>query len=329
VVLVLALVGLGAASIVFWKQRQETEAALVQAREQEAQAQAQRRRTEADFQKALHGVTQILMQLDPRPGAPPLQGDALRRALVEQGLQFFQNFIDEQSTDPTVRFQSGLAYRLMATVYCSQQNVVQAQAMMRKAFALLEDLVAAYPQEPTYRSQLIATHYLMGALFTSTGRPGEARLEYARVAELYRLALRYDTRAETLNGFAWFLVDCPDVTLRDAALAIKLAEQAVAQNPTSGAMWNTLGVARYRAGQWASAIADLEKSMNYNEGGTPYDWFFLAMACWKLEAPARAHGWFEKAVARMNQNGSQGEDLLRYRAEAALLLGEPGPASAK
>src|SRR5262249_30224717 len=49
-VLALAVVGLGAGNVVFWKQRQEIRAALVEARAQEAQAQAQRRRTEADFE---------------------------------------------------------------------------------------------------------------------------------------------------------------------------------------------------------------------------------------------------------------------------------------
>jgi serine/threonine protein kinase len=324
-VLVLALVALGAASIVFWRQQQETHNALVLAREQGAQAQAQRRRTEADFQKALHGVTQILIQLDPRPGAPPLQGDALRRALVEKGLEFFGAFIDEQSADPTVRLQSGVAYRQMATVYCSQQNVAQAQAMMRKSIALLEDLVAAYPREPTYRNQLIATHYLRGVLCTSAGRPGEARPEFARVAELYRLALGYDTTAQTCNGFAWFLVDCPDVSLRDPARAVYWAERAVAQEPDSGPMWNTLGVARYRLGQWAAAIAALEKSMELRGGGDPYDWFFLALACWQQGDRAAARAWHQKAVAWMQQRASQGEDLLRYWAEAALLLGETQP----
>jgi len=313
VVLVLAVVGLLASSVVFWRQQQETKAALVQ-------AQAQRRRTEADFQKALDGATHILLQLDPGPGGRPLEGDALRRALIEKGLQFFQDFIDEQSADPTVRFQSGLAYREMGSVYCSQQNVAQAQAMMRKALALLEDLVDAYPQEPAYRGQLIATHYLMGLLYTSTGQPREARQEYARTGELYRLALRYDTRAETCNDLAWFLADCPDATLRDPARAVELARQAVAQEPGVGKYWNTLGVAHYRAGQWAAAIGDLELSMARGGGG-PYDWFFLAMASWRLGDRAGAQAWHAKSIAWMDQKAAQEENLLRYRAEAALLLG--------
>jgi tetratricopeptide (TPR) repeat protein len=323
--LLLSLVGLVAASLVFWRQREAIRVALVQAQEQKALAESQRRRTEADFEKALNGVLRMLMELDSWPGAPPPSGSQLRRTLIERGLQCFRDLIDEKSPDPTARFQSGLAYRLMASVYSSEQDVAQAQAMMRKAFALLEDLVDAHPQEPAYRSQLIATHYLMAMLHTSTGYPREARAEYARTAELYDIGLRYDARPEALNEFAWFLVDCPDVTLRDPQRAIQLAEQAVSQRPGSGAFWNTLGIAQYRAGQWSAAIADLEKSMQCGAGGSAYDWFFLAMAHWKRNEPTRARTWYDKAVAHMDRLGWLGEDLFRYGTEAAQLLGRPLP----
>jgi tetratricopeptide (TPR) repeat protein len=315
-VLMLLLAGLGAAAVVFYQQRRETEKAL-------HEAHAQRRRTEADFRKALYRVNRMLAELDPKPNAPPPSRDELRRALIDRGLEFFRDFIDEQSTDPTVRFQSGLAYRLMASVYCSQQDVAGARAMMRKAFALLEGLVDAYPHELSYRGELIGTHYLMGLLYTSTKEPREAHEEYVRTAALYEQALRYDERPRSRNALAWFLVDCPDVSLRDPARAVELAAAAVAQEPGMAAFWNTLGIAHYRAGDWAAAVMELEKSVELQRGGEPVDWFFLAMASCRLGDRDRARHWYDKAVAWMDKQTALGEDVLRYRAEAAALLDDP------
>jgi tetratricopeptide (TPR) repeat protein len=216
----------------------------------------------------------------------------------------------------------------MAGVYCSQHKGEQGQAMLCKAFALFESLVDAYPQEQAYWAELLRTRYLMGLMYTSFGQRLQARQEYARTDELHRRALPHDVAGATLNHYAWFLVDCPDVTLRDPARAVGLAEQAVARAPAAGAFWNTLGVARYRAGEWAAAIAALEKSLALSQGGDPHDWFFLAMACWCQGDRRRARGWYEKAVGGINKDAPP-EDLLRYHAEAALLLGEPPPGPPK
>jgi tetratricopeptide (TPR) repeat protein len=319
--LLLALAGLSASTVVFWHQRKQTEAALEQAREQEKETRRQQQRAEANFHKALAGATRILAQLDPQPAGGLLDGDRLRQALLDQGVGFFREFIDEDNPDPAVRFETGRAYRLMATVYCARQEVAQAQATMRKAFAVLGRLVEAYPREPAYRRELIGTHYLMGLLYTSLKQPREARAEYDRTAELYRLALAHDESAATANNYAMFLADCPDVALRDPGRAVALAELAVERDPEESACWNTLGIARYRAGEWAAAVAALERSMSLG-GGDAHDWYFLALAHARLGHKDKARAWQAKAVRWADSRPAQREDLMRYRAEAAALLGD-------
>src|SRR5262249_4975734 len=68
----LALAGLVVAVVLLLNERGKKQAAL-------AQAEAGRARAEENFKKALEGATVMLMQLDERPGAPPLQGEALRQ----------------------------------------------------------------------------------------------------------------------------------------------------------------------------------------------------------------------------------------------------------
>src|SRR5262249_16209571 len=128
-----------------------------------------------------------------------------------------------------------------------------------------------------------------------------------------------------LNGLAWLLATCPDPRLRDPAQAVELARKAVERLPNEGATWNTLGVAQYRAGAWDEAGRALTRSMELTEGGSPGDWLFLAMARWQKGEKDEARSWYDRAVAWMDQNRSRDAALIRFRAEAAAVLGPPKP----
>src|SRR5262249_36599162 len=85
-----------------------------------------------------------------------------------------------------------------------------------------------------------------------------------------------------LNTLAWRLATHADPARRNPGRAVSVAKEAVEMNPQEGSYHNTLGVARYRAGCWKEAVATLEKSMELRQGGDGDDWFFLAMAHWRL-----------------------------------------------
>jgi hypothetical protein len=57
------------------------------------------------------------------------------------------------------------------------------------------------------------------------------------------------------------------------------------------------------------------------EGGDSYDWFFLAMARWQLGDKDEARDWYRKAVDGMTGKNAKDTELLRFRDEAAALLG--------
>ena len=83
---------------------------------------------------------------------------------------------------------------------------------------------------------------------------------------------------------------------------------------------NTLGVARYRAGQYEEAIADLEKAAALRKGGDSFDWLFLAMSHWQLGNKDEARKWYDKAVEWTEKNQPRNAELRRFRTEAAELL---------
>jgi tetratricopeptide (TPR) repeat protein len=122
-----------------------------------------------------------------------------------------------------------------------------------------------------------------------------------------------------LNNTAWQLATHPDPKARRPAVAAELAKEAVRLLP--GAHWNTLGVAHYRAGEYAAAVEALERSMKVRKGGDSFDWFFLAMAHWHLGDKGAARRWYDRAVAWMNEKQPRNWELIRFRSEASRLLG--------
>ena len=65
----------------------------------------------------------------------------------------------------------------------------------------------------------------------------------------------------------------------------------------------------------------LQKSMELRKGGDSFDWFFLAMAYGRLGDTEKARQWYQRATVWMEKNGATNEELGRFKAEAAELLG--------
>jgi serine/threonine protein kinase/tetratricopeptide (TPR) repeat protein len=121
------------------------------------------------------------------------------------------------------------------------------------------------------------------------------------------------------NYVAWFLATAEIPSHRDPGLAIQLAKKAVESDPQSSSYWKTLGVARYRAGDWKQAISDLERSAALGNGGDTVHSLFLAMAHSQLGEKDKAHAWYEQA--KEDGKTTANDEIRRFRAEAAQRLG--------
>jgi serine/threonine protein kinase/Tfp pilus assembly protein PilF len=197
----------------------------------------------------------------------------------------------------------------------------QLLASSGRADAAKEQFANALQIAPENSNELIDVYLGLAHFEASSGRSETAK-------ELYDKVLQLDPQnSPALNNLAWFLATCVDIKLRDAARAIQLAKKAVELKPEDGANWNTLGVAQYRAGEWQPAIESLNKSLELQKANEGFDWFFLAMAHWQLDHKDEARQWYDKAVEWMDKNQPKDEELIRFRAEAAELLGvtEPKP----
>ena len=135
--------------------------------------------------------------------------------------------------------------------------------------------------------------------------------------------------ADFYNSRAWELVSGPGPH-RELARAQHLAKRAVELDPGQGLYLNTLGVAQYRAGHYAEAVATLEKCLARKSGQlVAVDWFFLAMARHRLGDREEAGSCFKRALGSAHDEGyssaHHAEELAAFRAEAeAVLAGRAG-----
>jgi tetratricopeptide (TPR) repeat protein len=124
------------------------------------------------------------------------------------------------------------------------------------------------------------------------------------------------------NFIAWALATGTNTRSCDPEEAVEHAKEAVKLSPEKPCWWTTLGAAQYRAGNWDAAVDALTTSMKLHGGKHfSHDSFFLAMVQWRLGKKDEAHRWYDKAVEWMEKNKPDDEELTRFRAEAAELLG--------
>ena len=225
----------------------------------------------------------------------------------------------------------GLGHSLLAT-----GDAQGAESAFREALAVRDQLAAEAPNPGRFRDLAVARESL-GRALVEVDRSGEA-IEERRIAlQIWDiLAVNQpkdsdfrDHRIDALNDLAWLLSTDPDPALHDPPRALHLAEEAVRASADHVASWNTLGVARYRAGDWSGAIEALERSAAHGPdgGGTAFDYFFLAMACRRLNDDGRAREWYEQGVAWAARYRPGHPALERFREEAEALLGNPGHAN--
>jgi tetratricopeptide (TPR) repeat protein len=156
-----------------------------------------------------------------------------------------------------------------------------------------------------------------GQLYAALTQYDKARADFEKALELVKGEA---SDAWSLNSAAWHLATSSGAELLDPKWAVMLATKAVELAPKAGLIWNTLGVAHYRAGDYRAAVVALEKSRELQRGNDSFDWFFLAMAHWQLGDKKQARTWYDQAVAWMDKHMPQNAELIRFRAEAAALL---------
>jgi eukaryotic-like serine/threonine-protein kinase len=206
----------------------------------------------------------------------------------------------------------------LGTIYKSSGRHSEALKLYEEAMPLMKAKFG-----PSHPIRMSSMHFL-AECYSAQGRHADALRLSEETLALRRAALgpdHPDTPA-SMSLVAALLANCPDSRFRDPKRAVELAKDAVELAPRSAWSWQVLGWVRYRTGAWKDSVAALEKSIELREdGGDSFQWFFLAMAHWQVGNKEQARKWYDRAVDWADRIRPADAQLLRFRAEAAELLG--------
>jgi tetratricopeptide (TPR) repeat protein/WD40 repeat protein len=262
----------------------------------------------------------------------------LAESYVETGqlagaLSAFSRLLQRTPEDYEARFQRGLVALALAQPALAADDFdrvlahepgrdgaryPRAQALSRlgRHREALADVDKLIPKDPNND----ALYNLRGLVREALGDRERARADREKFVSLL------PTNVDELNNRAWTLATGP-VIERDLERAVAWARRAVALDPGSQRTLNTLGVALYRAGQYAEAISVLERNLAAGKGEfDAYDLFSLAMAHHQLGHRRQARDSYNRAVRRLEKQkslpDSQTRELAAFRAEAEALLAD-------
>jgi serine/threonine protein kinase len=134
---------------------------------------AQRQRAEANFEKAREAVDKMLTRVADRLGGTP-QMEKVRAGLLQDALTFHQGFLQEQSDDPEVRFQTARAYYQVARIQVILGRFDQSEQAWRQAIRISEELTTAFPGKTQFTGHLASCRLQLGWVLRDQGRLREA-----------------------------------------------------------------------------------------------------------------------------------------------------------
>jgi superkiller protein 3 len=179
----------------------------------------------------------------------------------------------------------------------------------------VDEAIACFQKAIALDPKFAMAHDNLGLALADKGQWDEA-------IACFQKAIALDPKyAAAHNNLADVLANAADPKLRDPVQAVAEAKKAIELEPKVGVAWNTLGEAYYRTGQWQEAITALDKGMALRQDGTSEECFFLAMAHQRAGHKDEARKWYDKGIAWMDKNAPKDRTLLRYRSEAAEVLG--------
>ncbi|QEH32645.1 Serine/threonine-protein kinase PrkC [Aquisphaera giovannonii] len=202
-------------------------------------------------------------------------------------------------------------------------NLARAVECLEMLLPIQEGLVREFPEAANYLVSLCYRQAELMQVMEETARRDAADSIRPVLSRNVELALGLDGgNARVWNNLAWVLGNHPSAAPQDIVIALRLARAAVSRAPEDGTVWNTLGVMSYRAGDLDGAVAALEKSMKYRDGGDPYDWLFLAMVKHQQGRHEDAMHWFGRVDPWMAGHPAMASnaEIGRFQAEARKLL---------
>jgi tetratricopeptide (TPR) repeat protein len=308
--------------------------------------QQSERLQEADHE--LHRALEIAERLiKEHPSAPQYQSDAActlgnlafvayqqrdpkaSRDLLRRSLLFAKRAADAEPGNLRYRTLFMNGNENLATILMELKELDSAKELMRQVIVDSEKRVEDHPKVPDFRRELAQSFMNLGNIESKSGdRTGEEKHYQQALSTLEKLALEFPAVPGHHKDLSFCLAHLGELLISTGRPddAVQLAEEAVTASPRESGCWQTLGVARYRAGNWKGAVEAFEKAKEIGQEKTlePGAEFIRAMALWRLGERDRARESYTQAIANLEKEKTKDEKLLRLREEAAALMRSTG-----
>ncbi len=237
-----------------------------------------------------------------------------RRELLQRALAVWQE-LTQQYPD-IVGFWHDLAgfYYYASGSGSNARDVDASLRSITKSIEISKRLVERHPENSQYKREL-------SLYCTECGTKYELTSDVSQEVKWLEFAAAVDpTNPEPHHWMAWVFANNRDPKIRNPEKAVALAHKAVDMSPRNANYWNTLGVAQYRAGDFRSAVTSLDESMILRDGGDGFDWYYAAMAWWRLGDKPRAEEFYRKAEAWKQKEHLTPRQLTGLDNEAKTML---------
>ncbi len=215
-------ISLGGSTWMVFQEKEQAEANFEEAERQRANAEAQRvraeterKRAEANFIRSRDAVDRMFTQVaEDLKDVPHLAH--IRRALLEDALEFYQEFLEQKRTDPEIRHETATAYASVARIHTAIGQNERAENSIRQAILILENLSAEYPADVEYGRDLSSAYGLLAHPILYWSRPKEsAEMRRKQLMIARELVADFPREISYRKSLAYLLVNL-GTTLRES-----------------------------------------------------------------------------------------------------------------
>jgi serine/threonine-protein kinase len=247
------------------------------AREAEAEAVKQKgiaveRSVEAEenFQDAMAAVKAMLTDVGRSELANVPLMETVREELLGKALKFQQRFLGKKSQEPTLRRQTGQAYRLVGDIHAMLGHQAEAEKNYRDGIDLQRQLQRDYPDVPEYREDVALTYFQAGQMYRTRKQLAEAESAFREALQIQdQLAAQHagepryrQQLAQTWNERALVLLSSKrDAPAGEAyAEALRRQEQLVKEYPDRPEFQEDLAGTHNDLGRYLRAAKEFVKA---------------------------------------------------------------------
>ncbi len=199
-------------------------------------SEQQRDRAERHYQRALSAVDRLLTRVGgSRLESVPLM-DETRRQLLEDALEFYREMLGEESDDPQLRREVGLAWFRMGDIQSRLGNT-QAEASLNQAIEIQQKLIDEFPNDAQHNEDYICSSRHLAIDLYRSGRIKEA--EQIIASTLKRDGIHSDKAVLELVRLQYLRANlCATTQKSDEAVlacqeSVRLADSLLFKDPTN------------------------------------------------------------------------------------------------